>query len=111
MHKFPNSAIPKSAKSVINMTYDYHLKVQEVIIYDIDSLIQCGKKFSISLDEWTSIGKNKYVNINLHFRNDEKMQYIKTGLVKINGKCTAEQFVQLVSECTILYTDLYLLLF
>ncbi|KAG5667211.1 hypothetical protein PVAND_015202 [Polypedilum vanderplanki] len=98
-YKFPNSVIPNCPKVINNMIYDFYLKVIESVIHDIDSLNPSDKNFSISLDEWISMYKKKYVNVNVHYNlNDEKTNYINTGLVKINDKCTSEQLFQLVKS-------------
>lgn len=45
-----------------------------------------GEKFSVTLDEWSSTGNRRYLNINLHLCG----QSWNLGLVRIKGKFTAE---------------------
>lgn len=40
----------------------------------------------MTLDEWTSGARRRYINVNLHTEN----KFWNLGLVKIRGSCTAE---------------------
>ena len=49
--------------------------------------INSKQRFSISLDEWTSIKNQRYVGLNLHL-NDATLQSL--GMLRIKGSMTAE---------------------
>ena len=52
-------------------------------------------RFSISLDEWTSIKNQRYVGLNLHL-NDVTLQSL--GMVRIKGPLTAECCLDLTKK-------------
>lgn len=58
-----------------------------------------GKKFSATLDEWTSAANCRYLNINLHYtvNEDGKTSFINLGLVKISGSCPAPVMAEMVN--------------
>lgn len=51
-------------------------------------------KFSLTFDEWTSKKNKRYMNINLHFKNEHR----NLGLIRINTSASAENLVRLISE-------------
>lgn len=51
-------------------------------------------KFSLIFDEWTSKKNKRYMNINLHFKNEHR----NLGLIRINTSASAENLVRLISE-------------
>lgn len=50
--------------------------------------------FSLTFDEWTSKKNKRYMNINLHFKNEHR----NLGLIRINTSASAENLVRLISE-------------
>ena len=52
-------------------------------------------RFSLSLDEWTSIKNQRYVGLNLHL-NDVTLQSL--GMVRIKGTMTAECCLDLIKK-------------
>lgn len=71
--------------------------------FEVIDVISClkkkFKKFSISLDEWTSLKNIRYLNINVHYCGDEykEVKNLNLGMIKIEGKCGADTMLDLVS--------------
>lgn len=100
--KYPAANIPKTAKMIAKNAYAFYEKAQEGVVMDIDSIIAESRKFSASIDEWSSIANNRYVNINLHYCFESNQKYINLGLVKIEGSCPASELTILVRIAFIL---------
>lgn len=85
--------MPKSQTTVKNLIISfYEIKKQE--LFDkISALKKCGERFSITVDEWSDININRYINVTLH----NKVAY-RLGLVKINGSCDAFTTEELVKQ-------------
>ena len=47
----------------------------------LQTMKKAGSRFSLTLDEWTSLGIKRYININVHTKN----YFFCLGLVKIIG--------------------------
>ena len=62
-------------------------------ITELDSIKMSGKKFSITLDEWTSKRNHRYLNISVHHLAED----FNLGLVPIAGSCDAQRTLELIS--------------
>ncbi|KFM62351.1 hypothetical protein X975_12308, partial [Stegodyphus mimosarum] len=62
--------------------------VKQKIKNDIKKDIAESKEFSITMDEWTSIGNRRFLNISLH---NACQKSIDLGLVRIFGSCNAKK--------------------
>ena len=66
---------------------------------ELSQYFQCSKKekkkFSLTLDEWTSKRNRRYINVNIH--GMDKKQH-NLGLIRIYGSCPAEKAVELVEQ-------------
>ena len=62
-------------------------------ITELDSTKMSGKKFSITLDEWTSKRNHSYLNINVHHLAED----FNLGLVPMAGSCDAQRTLELIS--------------
>ena len=49
--------LPKSPSTIMEIIQKYYILIKEQKVNEIKSLIQKGQRFSISLDEFTSMGK------------------------------------------------------
>ena len=67
------------------MKYGVHLF--EKIKYDLFLKKSNCEKFSLTLDEWTSMQNRRYLNINIHGIG----YFWNLGLVRIRGSFTAER--------------------
>ena len=53
-----------------------------------------NSRFSVTMDEYTSVPCRRYTNINVHCQND----VIKLGLIRMRDSCGAEKFFQLLEK-------------
>lgn len=98
--KYPGQIVPKDNKGVsaaLMKFYDYKETDLKGIIKD---MLNQEKKFSATLDEWTSVGNSRFLNINIHYTvdNEGKTSHHDLGLIKIKGSCKAESLVVMVSD-------------
>lgn len=97
--KYPNSTVPKQAKQVAEMLMKFFDYAQNQVKEKICELKESGKKFSATIDEWTSVGNARYLNINLHYATSSTTtSYFDLGLLKITGTCKAPTMKQIVSK-------------
>ena len=61
---------------------------------EIEAVIECGERFSASLDEYTSIKNKRLANVNLHSKN----RYYSLGLVSIDGSLNAACATELLRD-------------
>lgn len=62
--------LPKSKTTVRSLLMENFAKVKETVMKQIDVFLSNGVRFSITLDEYTSIANRGFMNINLHLGND-----------------------------------------
>ena len=87
-------SLPKNNSRVMDLIYTFYDNAKREIINELDCIKKNGKKFSITLDEWTSKRNRRYLNINVHhFAEDFNL-----GLVPIAGSCDAKKTLELVSQ-------------
>ncbi|KRX69351.1 hypothetical protein T06_21 [Trichinella sp. T6] len=53
-----------------------------------------GRKFSLTLDEWTSCGKKRYLCLNVHTVN----KVYGVGMIRINSSVKAAGIIQIILE-------------
>ena len=58
--------IPKSRHTIRKIVIDYFEQIKKQVIKEITDQISRGSKFSLTLDEWTSFGNCRYMNVNVH---------------------------------------------
>ena len=76
------------------MVLDYNEQIKKQIINEIIDQISRGSKFSLTLNEWTSFGNCRYMNVNVH----ELKSYWNLGLIHILGSMPAEKCILLLKE-------------
>lgn len=86
--------LPKGKSNVMKLIHDFYELKKSEIKQKIESYKETFGKFSITLDEWTSLRNRRYLNVNIHFNQ----KYINLGLVKIEGSCTANKTIELVNS-------------
>ena len=84
---------PKSASSVSNIVIDEGTKRSERIKEEIKKDLADNKKYSILLDEWTSIANRRYMCVVL---KGEKTHNL--GMCIINGSATAENLLEVLES-------------
>lgn len=94
---FPTSMIPLCQKGVMKLIMKHYANVKSKTITRIRLLLDKGKKFSATLDEWTSLKNVRYLNVNVHYNHEAKTEFINLGMITIKGSCPAPAMVKLVS--------------
>lgn len=95
--EFPKRSVPKTENGTMVLIEKYYAESKEQVKNKISRLKTEGMKFSMTLDEWTSLKNVRFLNINLHFTiacNESK--YFNLGMVKIEGSCPADLMLTLV---------------
>ena len=82
---------PNSISSIIKSVAD---DVRKLITTDLNRLKLNGERFSLTVDEWTSIGTRRYLNINIHTCEE----VFNTGLVRIFGPCDATVCLNMIKS-------------
>lgn len=98
--KYPGQIIPKDNHTVAARMMNFYDTAFEDTKQRIQRMKDDGKKFSATLDEWTSSANARYININVHFTvsPDMKTSHINLGFVRIEGRCPAESQVELLRK-------------
>ena len=87
--------IPTTRKAMEKMFLSFTDKVKTNFKQELAAKIRNRNRFSISLDEWTSIKNQRYVGLNLHL-DDVTLQSL--GMVRTKGPMTAECCLDLVKK-------------
>lgn len=88
--------IPKTPKSIRKMVVNFAKEVRQTeMMIDFRTRISRGERFSLTVDEWTSVRNRRYININVHF-TDKK--FWNLGLIRGCGSLTAEKCVELIKN-------------
>lgn len=92
---FPTRTIPKSDQGISRLMLKFHKSAKAVVTDEIQKLKSAGTKFSATLDEWTSFGNHRYMDVNLHYKSspDGKTSFVSLGLFQIKGSCPAVKMV------------------
>lgn len=94
---FPKQNIPKNQSGVIKLIMKFYEQAKKGILMDLNLLRAKNKKFSTTLDEWTSLKNCRYLNVNLHNTNGDETEHTNLGMIKIEGSCPAEKMKKLVN--------------
>jgi len=84
--------LPKNSTGTRELVIVYYEKIKIRLVEQLQSKISIGKRFSLSVDEWTSIKNRRYCNIILY---DDKENY-NLGLARITGKCDAKNIQAII---------------
>ena len=87
-------SLPKSLTTIGEHVIKYGTHIFERIKHDLLLRKSKGQKFSLTLDEWTSLRNKRYLNINIHGIG----YFWNLGLVRILGSFSAERCVDAVSN-------------
>jgi BED zinc finger len=96
---FPKRTIPKNQSGMMKLIVNYYEQAKKSTINEITNLKTAGKKFSITLDEWSSKKNVKYLNVNVHVNSEENNQetkYFNLGMIRIQESCPAETLNRLL---------------
>ena len=61
---------------------------------DIEKIINFNERFSITIDEWTSSGRKRYMSINLH----HMVKRFSLGMIRVEGSLPAEKALQMIKN-------------
>ena len=86
---------PSSHTTVRKYTIDHSLEIEDKVRKSLDIKKKNGDRMSITLDEWSSKGFKKYLNLNVHHGRDE---YDCLGLSRCKGSLPAPKLTQLVVD-------------
>jgi hypothetical protein len=87
-----NENLPKSPTTVLTLIKKFYDDAKTATIEELKIKIQNKEKFSITMDEWSSITRKRYLNINLHNQKPHNL-----GLVRIRGSCNCARLKALVA--------------
>lgn len=86
--------LPKSENDVMKILLeDFEMK-KDLIINELKTKLEAGVKFSITMDEYSSVRRRRYISLNLH---DSSKMY-NTGIIRVFGSCPAEKMLEKVEE-------------
>ena len=86
---------PKSHNTVRKYTFEHATEIESKIIKSLDVKIRSGDRMALTLDEWSSKGFKKYLNVNAHHRDDP---FDCLGLSRCLGSLPAPKLTQLVVD-------------
>ena len=84
-----NYCLPQNNSRVMNLIYKFYETINE-----LNCMKNTGQKFFITIDEWTSKGNRRYLNISVHQLEKD----FNLGLAPISSTCDATTMLKLVSE-------------
>ena len=90
-HDFKKSGLelPKSPNTIAKIVLTQTNELKTETKNKISVLKQAGHRYSITLDEWTSLRNKRYMNVNLHSIAFGGFNYKNLGIVKITGSMSA----------------------
>lgn len=86
--------LPKCHKAVLGLVMKYCTKIKSDLKIKIENFKSAQRKFSLSIDEWTSVRNRRYMNIHIYYDDG---QSDNLGLVRIQESCPAEKVYELVN--------------
>lgn len=86
--------VPKSPSTVSAIVMKFGNDARNEIKIEIVSRTREGARFSLTLDEWTSIRNHRFMNINVHTVN----KFWNLGLARMEGYFPADKCLDLVGK-------------
>lgn len=92
--------LPKKGSSLNHHVFKFVDHIKEKYRILISEAKKKGSRFNITLDEWSSRQKRRFVNLNLHFIDDQnELCYLNLGMIYVKkAKCSAEYLHELIVE-------------
>lgn len=87
--------MPTSPTGVRNVVVGYAKEKKQTLTQVLTALSQQNVRFSLSLDEYTSIKNRRYMNINVH---SDSGRFYGLGVVRIHGSLKAEDVYECVQS-------------
>jgi hypothetical protein len=88
--------IPNSRQLLKKEAFAYGAKIMEEKKKDILKLRDQEDMFSVSLDEWTSSRNRRFMNVNLHTSDPEKI--FGLGMIRVRGKMPHQAALRLLKK-------------
>ena len=66
-------------------------KIANDVMMEMQQSLKSGNRFSLSLDEYSSLKHKRYLNSNVH---QDKDKFWNFGMVAISGRMTAEKLLK-----------------
>ena len=79
---------------VINLIYSEYNDIQKEIKAEIEIKVRTNTRFSVTMDEYTSVRCRRHMNINVHCQND----VINLGFIRMLELYGAEKILQLLEK-------------
>ncbi|KRZ20282.1 hypothetical protein T4B_5909 [Trichinella pseudospiralis] len=86
--------IPATEKRMKQMAMSFDEEIMPEIKKRLKEEKDSGRKFCLSLDEWTSCGSKRYLCLNVHTAN----KAYAVGMIRINGSVTVSDIIQIILE-------------
>lgn len=86
--------LPNSPNTIRSIVSNFANTVKADMIIEFEYLKKQGQKFALTFDEWTSQKNHRYLNLNVH----NKENHFNLGLIRIRGSCNAEHAISLVKD-------------
>ena len=81
----------KNPIHVMQLEYRQYEIAKDVATMEMQQSLKSGRRFSLSLDEYSSPRHERYLNINVHHDKDK---FWNMRMVAISGRMTAEKTVE-----------------
>ena len=85
---------PRTGHAVSVIVKRYYKKIKCKTIEHFQKLINEGKRFSLTIDEYTASNNIRFMNINVHY----KEEHWSLGLVEIRGSCNTANVIAMVKK-------------
>ena len=79
----------------MKLVYKQYDEVKDLVMTEMKQSLDSGKRFSLTLDEYSSLKNKRYLNINVH---QDKDKFWNLGMVAISGRMTSEKIVEEVEN-------------
>ena len=83
-----NLRLPSWDSDIMNLIHREYSDIQKQIKTEIEMKLNCDSRFSVTMDEYTSVRCRKYMNINIHCQND----VINLGLIRMRVRVVLKKF-------------------
>ena len=84
---------PKNDVSVRNMILNYAAEKKDELCSYFKNQVKLGERFSLTLDEYTSLQNRRYININVH----GKKEHWSLGVIKLSDSLNSTRTAEIVS--------------
>ena len=88
-------SLPKNQSQVMELIHSHYEEIKKKVCSKIIQYITSGSRFSLLLDEYTSLNNRRYLNINLHKSGGS---FCNLGMLQISGSFPAEVAAEIVER-------------